>query len=313
MQCIRLSYPHHLLKVELPETIAAIGFFDGIHKGHQKVINTAIKEADRQNKKSAVISFFPHPSVVLRKDKQHVHYLTPLREKEAILEEMGVDLFYIITFDPQLSKLLPEEFINHFIIGLNIKQLVAGFDFTYGHKGEGSMKTIATHAKGEFGYTIIDKLEAGDEKISSTLIRTLLKDGKIERVNELLGRAYMARGIVVEGDKRGRTIGFPTANIEPAIDFLMPRVGVYAVLVKHNGKEYKGMANLGYKPTFHEDANLLTIEVHIFDYKNDLYGEELCIEWRNYIRDEKKFNGIEELVSQIKRDEQEIRTILTQI
>lgn len=310
METIKLDFPHQWNKSELTETIAAIGFFDGIHRGHQKLIQSAITKAREEGKDSAVITFFPHPSVVLKKENSLTNYLTPIPEKQKILEGMGVDKLYLINFNQVLSKVEPEEFINHFIIGMNVKHLVAGFDFSYGYRGKGSMNTIKEHAKGEFNYTTIKPVKENEEKISSTLIRNHLINGCIQEANHLLGRSYRVRGVVVQGDKRGRTIGFPTANLKLNDDFFLPRVGVYAVAVHLNNKRLYGMANLGYKPTFKQKELKPSIEVNILDFNEDIYGEELVIEWLTYIREEKKFNGIEELVTQIKLDEKEIRTYL---
>ena len=307
MRTIELTYPHTLRIEELQETVSAIGFFDGIHKGHQKVIETAVLQAKSNNMESAVITFHPHPSVVLKQDTQHVRYITPLREKKEILQQLNVDRLYIIKFNKELSLLSPQQFIDHFIIGLNIKHLIAGFDYTYGHKGQGNMESIATYANGAFSSTTIDKVELSNEKVSSTKIRGFLKSGKIEEVNLLLGRPLSLKGIVVEGDKRGRTIGYPTANLEVNPDALLPKSGVYAVKVFYKNVSYEGMANLGVKPTFNSDLVDPSVEVHIFDYNNDLYGEELKVEWHEFIREEKKFNSVDELVKQIENDEIVIR------
>ncbi|WP_430785855.1 bifunctional riboflavin kinase/FAD synthetase [Virgibacillus flavescens] len=307
MRTIELTYPHSLVTEDLPKTVAAIGFFDGIHKGHQKVIHTAVSKAKELKTESAVITFHPHPSVVLKKEKVHVQYITPLREKQEILQQMNVDRLYVITFSKELASLEPQEFIDHFIIGLNIQHLVAGFDFSYGHKGEGNMKMIQSHTRNEFDYTTIDKVELENEKVSSTKIRSLLKEGKVDKVSEYLGRKLSVSGLVVEGDKRGRTIGYPTANMDVASEALLPKIGVYAVKVLYRGEEYEAMANLGVKPTFKDNETKPTLEVNILDYSNDLYGEELQIEWYAFIRDEVKFNGVEELVAQIQEDEEQIR------
>ncbi|TFJ94702.1 riboflavin biosynthesis protein RibF [Lentibacillus salicampi] len=307
MRTIKLAYPHTLILDELPETAAAIGFFDGIHKGHQKVIRTAVNEAKSRNMESAVITFHPHPSVVLKKDIQHVQYITPLREKQEILQQLGVDRLYIITFNKELSSLEPQTFIDHFIINLNIKFLVAGFDYTYGHKGKGNMQVIHEHSRRLFDVTVIDKVQSGDLKISSTRIRELLKSGQIGEANELLGRPLVIRGIVKEGDKRGREIGYPTANLEIDSDALLPKIGVYAVKVRFKNEVYEGMASLGYNPTFTLDRDEPIIEVNIFDYNNDLYGEELVLEWHQYMREEIKFNSAEKLIEQIEKDEEQIR------
>ncbi|ASN07382.1 bifunctional riboflavin kinase/FAD synthetase [Virgibacillus necropolis] len=307
MRTIELTYPHTLVLEELPKTVAAIGFFDGIHKGHQKVIQTAVTKAKESKMESAVITFHPHPSVVLKKETVHVEYITPLREKQEILQQMNVDRLYIITFSKKLASISPQEFIDHFIIGLNIQHVVAGFDFSYGHKGEGNMNIIHSHARGAFDYTIIEKVELENEKVSSTKIRSLLSKGDVEKVNEYLGRKLSVYGTVIEGDKRGRTIGFPTANMQVSSEALLPKIGVYAVKVLYKGEVYEGMANLGVKPTFKDNEKKPTLEVNIFDYSNDLYGEELQLEWCKFIRDEKKFNGVNELIEHIKMDEKQIR------
>jgi riboflavin kinase/FMN adenylyltransferase len=307
MRIFEITYPHSLLLEELPETVAAIGFFDGIHKGHQELINTAIKEAGNKEMESAVITFHPHPSVVLKKDTQHVQYITPLSEKIKILQQMEVDRLYVITFNQQLASLSPEEFISHFIEGLNIKQIIGGFDYTFGHKGKGNMDLMKQYAKGRFEVTTIGKVVMDDEKVSSTKIRKLMKAGKIKKANALLNRPLFTSGTVIKGDQRGRTIGYPTANMEIHPDVLMPKSGVYAVKALYKNEEYEGMANLGVKPTFTTGEDTPTLEVHLLDYNNDIYGEELIIEWHQYIRDEVKFNGVEELVSQLEKDEQQIR------
>lgn len=307
MRTIELTYPHSLVLDELPKTIAAIGFFDGIHRGHQKVIQTAVTKAEESNMESAVITFHPHPSVILKKGTEHVQYITPLREKKEILRKMNVNRLYIIKFSKELASLSPQGFIDHFITGLNIQHLVAGFDFTYGHKGEGNMEIIQTHAKGAFDFTTIEKVELENAKVSSTKIRSLLSDGNVEKVNEYLNRTLSVWGIVIEGDKRGRTIGYPTANLQIDPDALLPKIGVYAVKVLYKGEVYEGMADLGLNPTFTDSKTEPILEVNIFDYSNDLYGEELQIEWHKYIRDEEKFDDVKELIDQIALDEKEIR------
>ncbi|HLR66183.1 bifunctional riboflavin kinase/FAD synthetase [Virgibacillus alimentarius] len=307
MRTIELSYPHTLVLEELPETVSAIGFFDGIHRGHQRVIQTAVTEARKVNMESAVITFHPHPSVVLQKEKKQIQYITPLREKKEILQRLNVDRLYIITFNKELSMLSPQEFIDHFIIGLNIKHLVAGFDFSYGHKGKGDMNTIQSQSRDAFMFSTIDKIEANGEKISSTRIRKLLDAGNVERVNDLLNRHFSTYGIVIDGDKRGKTIGFPTANLRVNPEALLPKTGIYAVKVLYKNEVYEGMANLGTNPTFTPDLSQPRIEVNIFDYNNDLYGEELQIEWHAFIRDEEKFDQVDQLVKQIENDEKKIR------
>ncbi|MFD1850338.1 bifunctional riboflavin kinase/FAD synthetase [Oceanobacillus bengalensis] len=307
MRTFELTYPHSLVLEEIPNTVTAIGFFDGIHQGHQKVIHTAIKEAKNRNMESAVISFHPHPSVVLKKGTHDVKYLTPVKEKKEILRSLGVDRLYIIEFNPELSKLSPQEFIDHFIIGLNIKHLVAGFDYTFGFKGSGNMTNISDYTRGEFTFTTISEVTMGGEKVSSTRIRGLLKSGQVDEANKLLGRAFKLDGIVIRGDRRGREIGYPTANIQVNPDTILPRSGIYAVKVLYKNETYEGMANIGTNPTFTADREDLSIEVNIFDYNNDLYGEALYVEWYKFMRDEEKFSSAEALIEQMELDEKNIR------
>lgn len=307
MRTIELTYPHSLVLEELPHTVCAIGFFDGVHIGHQKLIETAVSEAKQTKMESAVITFHPHPSVVLKKGVDHVKYITPFREKQDILQRMNVDRLYIIKFNKELSSLSPETFIDHFIIGLNIKHLIAGFDYTYGFKGAGNMQTIETHAKGAFTHTVIEQVTDHGEKVSSTKIRELLKEGNVDYTNHLLGRPLITDGTVVKGDQRGKSLGYPTANLTINPDALLPKIGVYAVKVLYKNQTYEGMASLGLKPTFTSSLSEPVLEVNIFDYNNDLYGEELLVEWHAFIREELKFTGVEELVEQIANDEKEIR------
>lgn len=307
MRTIELTYPHSLVLEELPETVSAIGFFDGIHKGHQKVIKAAVDEAEKKNMENAVITFHPHPSVVLKKDTQHVKYITPMREKKEILKKLRVDRLYIIKFNKELSLLSPQEFIDHFIIGLNIKHLVAGFDYSFGHKGKGNMNNIAEYTRGLFTHTTIDKVLSGKEKISSTKIRELLNSGNVEEANVLLSRPLTIDGTVIKGAQRGRELGYPTANMQVNPDALLPKSGIYAVKVHYKNELYEGMANIGTNPTFTEDRKDLSVEVNIFDYNNDLYGEELIIEWHKYMREEEKYNGADALIKQMAEDEKNIR------
>lgn len=307
MKTIELTYPHSLHTETLPETSAAIGFFDGIHKGHQEVIKTAVDHAKKTNRESAVITFHPHPSVVLNQSKKKVKYITPINEKEAILKQLKVDRLYIITFNKELSTLTPETFINHFIIGLNIKHLVAGFDYTFGHKGKGNMSNIHMYTKQEFTYEIIDKVILNGEKISSTLIRDLLKEGKVAEVQPLLGRYFTVKGTVIKGYQRGRMIGFPTANINVDDEALLPKNGIYIVKVNVNNETYMGMASLGTNPTF-TDENIQRLEVNILDFNQNIYGKKLDVEWHGFIRDEEKYDDVEDLIKQIKDDEKTVRT-----
>ncbi|MCZ0755416.1 bifunctional riboflavin kinase/FAD synthetase [Anoxybacillus sp. J5B_2022] len=303
-----ITHPHHLKKEDFPPTVMALGYFDGVHLGHQQVIQTAVQIAAEAGYKSAVMTFHPHPSVVLGKKEQHVQLITPLQEKERLIAELGVDYLYIVEFTPSFAELLPQQFVDQYMIGFHVKHVVAGFDFTYGRLGKGTMETLPFHSREQFTYTTVPKLARNGEKISSTYIRQLLKNGDVHQLPNLLGRFYTVKGTVVDGEKRGRTIGFPTANIELADDYLLPAFGVYAVKI-HIGKEaYNGVCNVGYKPTFHAERHGQPhIEVHIFDFADDIYGQTVTIEWHKRLRSEQKFSSIEQLVKQIERDQEQAK------
>ncbi|MDP4171277.1 MAG: riboflavin biosynthesis protein RibF, partial [Bacillota bacterium] len=265
----------------------------------------AKKEANVKGMKSAVMTFDPHPSVVLGRSVMHVEYITPLDEKLRLIEELGIDYVFVVRFTPEFANLLPQEFIDTYIIGLNVKHVVAGFDYTYGRMGKGTMETIPFHSRDEFSFTVIPKMTTGESKISSTLIRQLIAEGRTLELPAVLGRYYTTSGVVIHGDKRGRTIGFPTANIEMNEDYIIPPLGVYSVKMNVNGMWYEGVCNIGFKPTFKQvAANKPSVEVHLFHFEEEIYGRDVIIEWHQYIRKEKKFSGIDELVSQIEKDKQ---------
>lgn len=282
----------------------AIGYFDGVHRGHQQVILEAKETAAQMGISSAVMTFDPHPSVVLGKAVQQIQYITPLEEKIKIIEELGIDYLFIIHFTAEFANLLPQEFIDQYVIGLNVRHVVAGFDFTYGRMGKGTMETLPFHSRDQFSYTIVPKFTRGDEKVSSTRIRNLLREGRTDLLLPLLGRYYTTSGIVIHGDKRGRTIGFPTANVDINEDYIIPPLGVYAVRFKVNNEWHNGVCNIGFKPTFNKEALHLSVEVHLFEFNEDIYGEKVTIEWHLHLRKEQKFSGIEELVAQIEKDKQ---------
>lgn len=302
-----LSYPNHLFKNEQNEAYSlAIGFFDGVHSGHQAVIQEALHKGKAQNIKTAVMTFDPHPSLVLGGRKEQVFYITPLEQKLDILKELQVDAVFVVRFTSDFAKLTPAQFVDAFIIQSNVKHVTAGFDFTFGAFGKGTMEDMENLSKGEFTVSVVGKQELSGEKISSTRIRMALKQGNMSEVKELLGRPFMLTGVVVHGDKRGRTIDFPTANIQPAEGQYTPATGVYAVKICVQEKWYEGVCNVGYKPTFNNpDEKKLSIEVHIINFEQSIYGEEVVVHWYKRIRSEQKFNGIEELKAQIGRDKLE--------
>jgi len=280
----------------------ALGYFDGVHKGHQKVILKAKEIAENTGMKSAVMTFHPHPLVVLRK-QQEIEYLTPLEEKIKLIEQLGVDILFVVEFTKEFASLLPQQFVDEFIINLNVKHVVAGFDFTYGHLGKGTMETMPFHSREQFLHTTVEKLTDHDRKVSSSLIREVIRSGDVAYADTLLGRPHFVTGTVIHGDKRGRTIGFPTANIDVEDNYLLPPTGVYAVSILIDGQVYEGVCNIGYKPTFKDEKALKpSIEVHIFDFHNEIYGKKVSVSWYKRLRSEQKFHNIEELIEQISKD-----------
>lgn len=305
MTVVEIIRLHHPLAAELRSTepiVLALGFFDGVHRGHQAVIKTAAAEAKKRGIKCAVMTFDPHPSMVLSKVKKTVKYLTPLAEKGDEIAKLGVDTLYVTRFTSHFSSLAPADFVEDYIVGLGAVHVVAGFDYSYGKFGAGKMETLPGFANGRFEVTTVGKLSDLNDKVSSTVIRRYLGEGDMAAVNQLLGRPYETRGTVIHGDKRGRTIGFPTANILTEHNMMLPPIGIYATRITVNGQTYDSMTSVGYNITF-KDEKILSTEVYILDFNDQIYGEEVVIEWHHYFRPELKFTGIEGLVAQLKQDE----------
>lgn len=312
MEIYHLTYPENAAIDDKGPYSMAIGFFDGLHKGHQIVIGEAKRKANELGMRSAVMTFDPHPSHLFQSGKHKVGYITQYAEKIRLLEEMGVDTLFIVKFDWELASLTPEQFVELFIKKLGVKHVTAGFDFTFGSKGAGTMEQMAFLAAGAYSTTTIDKVKDTDEKISSTRIRKLLSQGDVQKTAELLGRPFSTEGIVVHGEKRGRQLGFPTANIAYDESSIIPSNGVYAVLIEFEGKSYSGVCNVGKKPTFHDPGTMsTTVEVHIIDFDEEIYGVKVKIDWIAYIRGEVKFNSIQELIKQIGEDKETAKRLLS--
>lgn len=313
METILLSHPHQLKKENIQSTVIALGFFDGVHLGHEKVILTAKKIATEKQMQCAVMTFNPHPKEVLGTRPKKMDYLSPLPEKINLIKALGVDVLYIVEFTLPFANLTPQQFVDDYLIGLNVKHVVAGFDYSYGKLGKGTMETLPFHSRNAFTQTTISKVEKSLEKVSSTHIRNLLADGDVAKIPEYLGRHYEVNGKVVHGEKRGRQIGFPTANVKTE-GYLLPKTGVYAVCVKINGRLYEGVCNIGYKPTFHgDDQTFLAIEIHLFNFNKVIYGEKVVVQWVGRLRSEKKFNNIDQLIKQIENDKETAKQILNKL
>ena len=311
MKTVNLSYPlpSGIIEEYAGPQIAALGQFDGVHQGHESVIRSAVRLAEQKGMPSAVITFHPHPKDVMKKGNYEGN-LTPLREKQELLVAMGVNILYVVEFSESFSQLSPRAFVEGMLLALGIQTAIVGFDFRFGHKGEGHAEMLRELGDGKMTVEIIPPFELKGGKVSSSAIRKALQSGELEEANRLLGHSYRLRGEVVDGDKRGRTIGFPTANLRLQDQFVVPAKGVYAVRTLVEGEWVPGVMNLGVKPTFQEGVTAPSFEVHLLDFDRDIYGESLVVDLISYIRPERKFPSIQELVAQIQADADTARRIL---
>ena len=279
------------------------GTFDGLHLGHKKIIHRLIETAKKTNGESVVITFWPHPRLILAPDDSNLKLLSTLDEKIALFADTGIDHLIILAFTREFSELSSEQYLIEVLVkAIGTKTLVIGYDHRFGRNREGGFDYLQKHAS-KFNLQIeeISKQEIDNLTISSTKIREALQQGEIAAANELLGRAYSFEGLVKKGRQLGRTIGFPTANVHISKKYKMiPANGVYAVRVELRQKQYIGVMNIGNRPTV--DGVGITQEVHILNFNDDIYGEILKVEVMAFIRPEERFESIEKLVYQIQKD-----------
>ena len=289
--------------------VVALGNFDGVHLGHQKVLGRAVEVGRESGNNVVAATFDPHPRAVLRPGTEP-KLLTTLDVRREVLAEYGADEVYVIRFDEKLSNKSPEEFVEDVLIGeLEAGAVVVGENFRFGYKAAGSVQDLA-HLMRERGgevYAVPIREVNGEEEINSTRIRELVSAGEVSHAAKLLGRPYLLRGGVVVGDRRGRTIGFPTANVVPDPAALAPAIGVYAGTVRVGNDEYAACTNVGVAPTFERREN--RIEAYLLGFEGDLYGKILDVSFTERIRGEKRFSGIEELKQQIAQDVEKARRI----
>ncbi|WP_310437717.1 bifunctional riboflavin kinase/FAD synthetase [Streptococcus cristatus] len=285
------------------DTVLVLGYFDGLHKGHQTLFKEARKIADEQGLKIAVLTFPESPNLAfVRYQPELMLHLNHPEERAAHLENLGVDYLYLIDFTSHFSKNTAREFFDKYVSTLKAKAVVAGFDYHFG-SDKRKAEELADYFDGRI--VIVSSVNQDDEKISSTRIRETIQNGDVAKAHQLLGYPLSTRGIVVHGNARGRTIGYPTANLAPLDRVILPADGVYVVDVEHNGKIYRGMASVGKNVTFEGDE--LRFEANLFDFAEEIYGDTIRIIWLDKIRDMVKFDGIEELVTQLKSDEEVAR------
>jgi riboflavin kinase/FMN adenylyltransferase len=295
----------------IKNAVVTIGTFDGIHLGHQEIISRIIELAKSVDGETALVTFWPHPRYVLSQNHNNLKLLTTFDEKAEILAQLGLDHIVRVNFTKEFSQWTSEEFIQRIIISaLHTKRLVIGHDHRFGKDREGGFEHLKKHS-GRYGFEVeeIPKQTIDDVGISSTKIRNAIDAGEVELAHDFLGRFYEINGVVVSGDKIGKTLGFATANIQVEEPYkLIPADGAYAVIIQLKEKQYKGMLNIGYRPTV--DGKSKKIEANIFDFSDEIYGEKVKVNFIRRLRDEIKFDSKEELSTQLKKDQEKAMQIL---
>jgi len=308
---------HDLNAIPMPfkNAVVTTGNFDGVHLGHQALFHEVIERADAIEGTSVAITFEPHPIRVLKKNG-HPPLITLLDQKTELIESTGVDVLIVIPFSMEFAAFTAREFVVDILVKkIGMRAMVVGSDYSFGRNREGNLALLQEMA-GEIGFEVIvrDWIQGPDnetDRVSSTRVRELVMAGDMARTRKHLGRYYQIRGKVATGRNRGgRLLGFPTANINLQ-DELSPKTGVYAVTVECQGEQLKGVANIGYSPTF--DDHIFTVEVHILDFDQDIYGEDIRVNFIHRLRAEQKFDGIDELSEQINKDVVQAREILANI
>ena len=294
--------------------VITIGTFDGVHLGHREVLSKLRKISADSSGESVVFTFYPHPRIIVNSNENSLRLLTTQEEKISLLQELGIDHLVIYPFTEEFSKLSYDEFVKNILVEkMHLNYLVIGYDHKFGQNRQGDFISLKKLSE-ELGFNIerLDELSMEDTKVSSTKIRKALDEGDIRKANQCLGYQYMLMGKVIEGKQLGRKIGFPTANIETYdIHKLVPHDGVYAVRVKVNGMFYKGMLNIGVRPTVNYNADNRSIEVHLFDFDEDIYLADITLYFEEKIRNEQKFSGLDELREQLIKDKLSALQILS--
>jgi riboflavin kinase/FMN adenylyltransferase len=303
---------HHtsLQDLHLQDTWLTIGSFDGVHKGHQAILRKLVAGAHAANAPAVALTFYPHPSIVLR-GRTGPFYLTSPEERAKLLGELGVDRVITLTFDQALANLTAHEFVQILYDHLGLRHLYVGHDFALGRGRQGDLPFLKSLGK-EMGFSVnvMQPIRLGGQVVSSSRIRFALAEGDVRLARALLGRRYQVEGEVVPGDGRGRTIGIHTANLEVQPDRCLPKTGVYACLASVDGQVWRAVANIGVRPTFENQAALPRLEAHLLDFSGDLYGKDLQIAFTARLRDEQRFPNVEALVAQIQADIHKAKKIL---
>jgi len=299
--------------LNLVTPVVTLGIFDGVHRGHRTLLDCLVSRAREAKGESVVITFSPHPRLVLERNRINLSFLTTLDEKKALLENANVDHLIIIEFNNEFSKINACDFIKQVLVEkIGTKHLIIGYNHHFGRSGEGDFNTIK-HCAESFDFRVeqVQGFHTEEGAISSSSIRNALLKGRLDEANRWLGYSYSVNGTIVEGRKIGRSIGFPTANIKPDYQYkLIPANGVYAVEVLLDGLIYPGMLSIGSNPTVNNDAGIRSIEVHILNFDKDIYGKAISVIFRKRLRDEIKFDNTKQLAEQMELDQQQTILLL---
>ncbi len=281
------------------DSVIALGNFDGVHKGHIELINRAVKNAKKLNIKSSLLLFNEHTDNLVKVGKKDI--ITTNQTKFEIIEDLGVDIIYLIDFTRDFMAYTPMMFLKNFLAdNLKIKGVVVGYDYTYGYKKSGDVEFLNKNKNLFKSVDVIEQISSHGVKISSTLIRKLIEDGKIKEADELLSRPYKLIGEIIHAKGLGKKMGYPTANLKLIDNFVIPRFGVYDTDIIIKGERFRASTNIGTNPTVEHDG--IKIEAHILDFNRDIYGEIVELELLDFVRPELKFASIEELFKQIAKD-----------
>lgn len=316
MQVIKLQEPYDKQIIPQSQVVLCLGFFDGVHRGHQQVILTAQKKARQLGAKLAVLTLDRYPGLIFAKEQnKNFTYLTSLQQKLQLLEKLGVDTCYIASFTPTFYQLSQQAFADKYLRGLNAVCVVAGSDYTYGKdpkQNYGDMAHLSAYLNQQIEVIEVEHLMLDNQKISSTVIRAALDQGDLSLARDLLGYSYTTEAKVVHGFERGRTLGFPTLNLELLDQVRIPKEGVYATWVKFEDDDqwYMGMASIGRNETFGEDF-AVTIEINLLNFSKMVYGKKVLVKWEQYLRPMQKFNGPDALIAQLKLDQVHTKEVLT--
>jgi riboflavin kinase / FMN adenylyltransferase len=300
--------------LHLISPVVTIGIFDGVHRGHLALLECLVLRAREEKGESVVITFSPHPRLVLEQNNTNLTFLTTMEEKKVRLEKLNIDHLIVIEFNKQFSKIPACDFIKDILVSkIRTRHLIIGYNHHFGRNGEGDLNTIRKCSEDlNFKVEQVQGFKSEEGAISSSIIREALLKGNIDDANKWLGYSYTVSGTIIEGRRIGRTIGFPTANINPdSRNKLIPGSGVYAVEVHIDNQVFPGMMSIGSNPTVNEDTGLRSIEVHIFNFDKDIYGRKISVAFRKRLRDEIKFNSLNELTLQMKQDKQDTLRLLT--